>query len=164
MTSTMFKDTAGRTWSVEITIDTARRVRDRVGVDLLSTKLLDLLESVLGDLVLLCDVLFVIVEPQARERAVTDSEFGKSMAGDALWEGSKAFLEGIRLFTPNPRDRDRVGKFTRLLMKASEKEGTKQDEAMEALQVHLLGPDSGQPSSSSQALPASSPGDSHSGS
>jgi hypothetical protein len=105
-----FTDTAGRVWVVEINIAAAKRVRSRLGLDLLARNLGELLQRMFEDPILLVDVLFVLVEPEARDRGISDEEFGRAMAADALEGGAQAVLEAIRDFTPNPTNRAIVGK------------------------------------------------------
>lgn len=155
-----FKDAKDRAWTVAISIATVRRVRDRLDIDLLSKHLPDLLEKVVGDPVHLCDVLFVCVEDEAQAAGITDEEFGRSMAGDALEGGALAFMEALRDFTPNPRDRARVGKVLATLLKAAEALRDQEEAKVEMETARLLeAVTSGEISSSSQDKPESSPGD-----
>lgn len=162
---TTFADTKGRTWSVEITIDTVRRLRKRLGLDLLGERLTELLQRVLGDPCELCDVLFVVVEPEAQQQGITDEEFGRSMAGDALDAGARAFLDELVRFTPNPRDRERVGTAVQAILAAAEKYRDQAQAEVQRGAAQLLElVTAGALSSSSPASPASSPGASPSGS
>lgn len=153
-----FRDTAGRTWTLSISIATVRRVRDRVQVDLLAPNLPALLADVLGDLVKLCDVLFVIVQPEADRLGVSDVDFGQALAGDALEEGAKAFLEAIRDFIPNPRDRARVGRLIEAMERKAEQFREAADRGVDELTRQLEQAEiSGAPWPSSPASPESSP-------
>lgn len=98
-----FTDTAGRTWSVVINVDAIRRVRARLDVNLLDAIEGRLLEKLVGDPVLLCDVLFVLVEPEATAKQVTDDEFGRSLGGDVLEAATTALLEELVDFFPSGR-------------------------------------------------------------
>ncbi|MCR9218211.1 MAG: hypothetical protein NXI14_13545, partial [bacterium] len=77
-----FKDNQGREWTVEITVAAIKRVRGLAGVDLM--EVLEgsngLIEKLVRDPVLLCDVIYAACKPQADERQVTDETFGASMA------------------------------------------------------------------------------------
>lgn len=116
-----FKDCDGREWVVALSIDAVKRVRARcAGVDLLAKNLPATLEIVLGDYVVLGDVLFTIVEPQAKAAGVSPESFGQALAGDAIEAATLAFLDALRAFTPNPRDRARVGQLVTTLLQAAE--------------------------------------------
>lgn len=126
-----FKDLAGRTWPVVITVDVARRLRDRLKVDVLTEKLPELFARVLGDLILLCDVLFVIVERDAEKLKVTDEGFGSAMGGSALEEGADAFMQALVDFIPSPRERERVGRVITAVKSAAAEYQTKADVAVD---------------------------------
>ena len=73
-----FKDNAGRTWTVSVDVDAIRRVRTALKVNLTSTDFGAVLEQILSDPVLLCDV------PSSASQAdqqVSDEDFGRAMAG-----------------------------------------------------------------------------------
>ena len=108
-----FKDNAGRSWTVTVNVDAVKRVRSLLSVNLLEVLDGKLIERLAGDPVLLCDVLYALVKPEADERKVTDEEFGRSMAGDAIEQGTTALLEELVDFFPQAR--------RRLLAKALEK-------------------------------------------
>jgi len=102
---TSFSDNAGRSWTVAINVDAIKRVRGLVGVDLLEVLDGTLIERLVRDPVLLCDVVYAVCKPEADERGVSDEDFGRSMAGDAIEQATKALLEELVGFSPNPRDR-----------------------------------------------------------
>ena len=115
-----FRDNAGRTWSLTLSVWTVKKVRDLLGVDLLdlggesatgsSDKKPGLLFRLIADPVLLVDVLYVVCKDQADSASVTDEQFGRAMGGDAIDAATKAFLEELADFTPSPRDRARARK------------------------------------------------------
>ena len=118
-----FQDNAGRSWTVTLNVWTVKKVRDVLSVDLLdlggdpSTSLRagdepgnGLLYRLIADPVLLVDVLYVVCKEQADEAGVTDEQFGRAMAGDAIDGATRAFLEELADFTPSPRDRARARK------------------------------------------------------
>ena len=88
-----FNDNAGRTWTLTINVDAVRRVRSIVNVDLLEAVEGKLIEKLVGDPDLLCDVIYVICKPEADQRSVTDVDFGRSMAGDAIDHATNSLLE-----------------------------------------------------------------------
>jgi hypothetical protein len=100
-----FTDALGRSWSLEITVATLKRVRALAGVDLIEAAGGTLLDRLVADPVLLGDVLFACVKPQADERKVTDEDFGRSLAGDAIDHATTALLEEFVAFFPSPRRR-----------------------------------------------------------
>ena len=100
-----FTDNAGRTWTVAINVDAIKRVRGLLSVDLLEILDGQLIERLYRDPVLLCDVVYAVCKPEADARNVTDEEFGRAMAGDAIEHATKALLEELVGFSPSPRDR-----------------------------------------------------------
>jgi len=100
-----FTDNAGRTWTVAINVDAIKRVRDLLKVDLLEVLDGKLIEKLYRDPVLLCDVIYAVCKPEADARNVTDEDFGRAMAGDAIEHATKALLEELVGFSPSPRDR-----------------------------------------------------------
>ena len=100
-----FTDEKGRTWSVVVTVDTVRRVRQLAGVDLMLVLKGTLLEELAGDPVKLVDVLFAICKPQADAAKVTDQDFAEGLAGDSIDHATMALLGGIADFFPGPTRR-----------------------------------------------------------
>ena len=105
-----FTDNAGRAWSVEINVAALKRVKGLTGVDLLEVLDGALIERLIRDPVLLCDVLYAACKPEADQRGVTDEEFGRAMAGDAIECATAALLDEIVSFCPSPRDRAALGR------------------------------------------------------
>ncbi len=107
-----FKDNQGREWTIEITVAAIKRVRGLAGVDLM--EVLEgsngLIERLVRDPVLLCDVIYAACKPQADERQISDEAFGASMAGDAIEHATAALLEELVDFCPSPRDRANLGR------------------------------------------------------
>lgn len=100
-----FTDNAGRTWTIAINVDVLKRVRGLVDVNLLDIIDGKLIERLYRDPVLLCDVVYAVCKPEADARSVSDEDFGRAMAGDAIEQATKALLEELVLFSPSPRDR-----------------------------------------------------------
>ncbi len=100
-----FNDNAGRTWTIAINVDAIKRVRSLLDVDLLEIVDGKLIERLIRDPVLLCDVVYAVCRPEADAKSVSDEEFGRAMAGDAIEHATKALLEDLVGFSPSPRDR-----------------------------------------------------------
>jgi len=100
-----FTDNAGRTWTVAINVDAIKRVRGMLDVNLLEIVEGTLIERLIRDPVLLCDVVYAVCKPEADEKGISDEEFGRAMAGDAIEHATKALLEELVGFSPSPRDR-----------------------------------------------------------
>jgi len=105
-----FTDNAGRQWTVEVNVAALKRIKGLAGVDLLEVLDGALIERLIRDPVLLCDVLYAACKPEADERGVTDEEFGRAMAGDAIEHATEALLDEIVSFCPSPRDRAALGR------------------------------------------------------
>ncbi|MEY3230424.1 MAG: hypothetical protein RL689_513 [Planctomycetota bacterium] len=105
-----FKDNAGRTWTVDINVATLKRVRGLTGVDLMQIIEGTLIEKLIRDPVLLCDVVYAVCKPEADAAKVSDEEFGKAMAGDAIEAATGALLDELISFCPSPRDRANLGR------------------------------------------------------
>lgn len=97
-----FKDTKGRQWSVAVTVGAVRRVKALLDVDLMTigTGNTGLARSLAVDPLLLVDVLFVLLKPDADAAGVTDEEFGSAMGGTSLDDATDAFMEELADFFP----------------------------------------------------------------
>ena len=106
-----FTDNKGRTWMLEVTVATVKRVRALCQVDLNSIVELDknnkpsaeLLERLSSDPVLLVDVLYAICKPQADKLGVSDEDFGEAMAGDVIEHETTALLDEVIDFFPEAK-------------------------------------------------------------
>lgn len=101
----LFVDNAGRTWTVAVNVDAIKRVRGLAGVNLLEVLEGQLIDRLIRDPVLLCDVVYAVCKPEADARNVSDEDFGRAMAGDAIEHATLALLEEIVNFSWSPRDR-----------------------------------------------------------
>ena len=106
-----FNDSAGRTWTVSLTLDAAKRVNSLLGVNLLDLDgrtdkkpqeggedrpaELPLLTRLGTDIILLCDVIFAIIKPQADKAGVSDEEFGAALGGEVIFAAQTAFYEEL---------------------------------------------------------------------
>jgi hypothetical protein len=107
-----FIDNAGRTWTVAINVNAIKRVKGLTGVNLLDVVNGDadprdggLLGKLSSDPILLCDILYAVCKPEADPRNVSDEDFGRAMAGDAIDAGTTALLEELVDFFPQAKRR-----------------------------------------------------------
>ncbi|MCK6458119.1 MAG: hypothetical protein L6Q92_16515 [Phycisphaerae bacterium] len=105
-----FTDNAGRTWTISVSVDAIKRVRGLLDVDLLEIVEGKLIEKLIRDPVLLCDIVYAVCKPEADAKGVSDEDFGRAMAGDAIEHATKALLEELVGFSPSPRDRANLGR------------------------------------------------------
>jgi hypothetical protein len=100
-----FADNAVRTWAIAVNVATIKRVKDLLQVNLL--EIADpkgkLLEKIVDDPVLLCDILFCLIKPEADAKGISDEDFGRSLAGDVLGAATDALLAEIADFFPKGR-------------------------------------------------------------
>ena len=96
-----FSDNAARTWTVQVNVDAVKRVRDLAQVNLLEVVDGKLLERLVSDPILLCDVIYAVCKPEADAKSVTDVDFGRAMAGDAIDTATTALLEELVDFFPS---------------------------------------------------------------
>jgi hypothetical protein len=98
-----FTDNAGRTWTIAINVGAVKRVRGLLDVDLLEAVEGRLLERLVSDPVLLCDVIYALCKPEADPRNISDEEFGRAMGGDAIDGATAALLSELVDFFPKGR-------------------------------------------------------------
>lgn len=97
-----FEDTEGRTWSLDLTYGSARRVKQLLGVDLLNPldgEAPSLLNRLALELMLLCDVIYALIKPQADELGVSDEEWAAAMGGGAMLAAQDALYEEMAAFS-----------------------------------------------------------------
>ena len=92
-----FTDNAGRAWTLALTIDAAKRVKSLLDVNLLELEAGDppLLTRLGTDVILLCDVIFALVKPQADAAGVSDEQFAAAMGGETILAAQTAFYEEL---------------------------------------------------------------------
>jgi len=95
-----FKDAAGRTWTVSVTIGTAMRVKDKLQVDLLRPEegQPPLLTRLALDEVLLAEVLCALIEAQFEAQKVTAEDVYAAFDGATLLAAQTAFYEELHDF------------------------------------------------------------------
>jgi hypothetical protein len=98
-----FNDNAGRTWTVTVNVDAFKRVKSLLNVNLMEAVEGKLLERLVADPILLCDVIYAVCKPQADAANVSDMQFGQAMGGDAIELATTALLEELCDFFPQGR-------------------------------------------------------------
>ena len=103
-----FKDSEGRSWDINLNIATLKRVKNADidhgrGVDLLNLDTAEKNESPLVtrlamDIALLCDVIYVCIQPQAVKREINDEQFGEALGGEVIVKARTAFFEELADF------------------------------------------------------------------
>ena len=101
----IWKDAEGHAYETRITVAEVRDVKTALGINLMDIATGDLLQKISEDVVLLCDILYIVNRSQAKEYNVDDVQFGRNLYGDALEEATHAFMEELINFFPNPRTR-----------------------------------------------------------
>ena len=98
-----FRDSNDKTWPVTITVATIKRVRDLIDIDLLAVAEGKLIDELVLDPVLLCNVLYAVCKQTADEANISDEQFGELMAGDTIDLAVSALLEALVDFFPSRR-------------------------------------------------------------
>ncbi len=102
-----FSDNLGRTWYVAVNVTTIRRVRAALDVDLyqLVDDGMQALGRLVADPVRLADVLYVLCKDDADAKNISDEDFGRALAGDAITSAAEALVEELIDFFPDERSR-----------------------------------------------------------
>ena len=107
----IFKDNRNREWQLVLNVYEMKQIRAKLGIDLIDVIQLDksgnvqvdMIDRIANDPCLLVDILWVLCEAQAKELDVTDVDFGSSLAGDAIENATKAFLDELVDFFPGAK-------------------------------------------------------------
>ena len=155
-----FKDNADRTWTVTVNVDAIKRVRSLLNIDLMEAVEGKLIERLIGDPVLLCDVIYCVCKEDADAKGITDEEFGRSMAGDAIELATTALLEELVDFFPQGKRqllRKALAKLETLqetmLAVVSERLDSPELDAQLLAELRKLGDSSGASPASSESTP-----------
>lgn len=116
-----FKDDKGRTWIVKVTVPAAQRIRAMVtyvpegaacesapvpvNIYALLEQGNDLYKRFMLDPELVVATLYSICKPQLDQASVSPEDFGESMDGDAIDQGSRALCEAVVDFSRHPTRR-----------------------------------------------------------
>jgi hypothetical protein len=161
-----FKDNAGRTWEIVINVAQVKRVRGLLGLDLLG--LVDDgfagLGKLLGNPVDLVDCIYVLCKADADAAGVTDEDFGRAMAGDAIGAAADAFYEEFRDFFADPRMRGAMGELKAAAERLKGKLLDRVEMELRQAEATFEASTSTDPSGSSPASSDSTPDPSHSSS
>jgi len=95
-----FKDNQGREWSISVDVSAVKRVKSLLDVNLLDIVDGKLLELLVTDPVLLCDIIYCLVKPEADGKDVSDEDFGRAMGGDAIDHATAALMGELVDFFP----------------------------------------------------------------
>lgn len=98
-----FTDNAARAWTIQVNVDALKRVKSLLDVDLMEAVDGKLLQRMLDEPILLCDIIYALCKPQADAAGVKDEDFGRAMAGDAIDNATQALLEELVDFFPQRR-------------------------------------------------------------
>lgn len=126
----IWKDAEGHAYETKITVAEIRDVKTELGINLMDIATGDLLQKISEDVILLCDILYVINRSQAKAFGIDDAQFGRNLYGDALEEATRAFMEEMINFFPNQRTRQ-------LLTKAMTKGQERMDKALDLAEKSL---------------------------
>lgn len=120
-----FTDVEKRTWELTVNVNTIKRVRDLLGVDLLDMANGDLFSRLADDACLLVDVIYVLVKPAADAAKISDEDFGRAMVGEVLSAADAALVEDLLDFFPRAQRLRALGRLARALeARAAEAKGT----------------------------------------
>ena len=133
----IWKDAEGHAYETKITVAEIRDVKTELGINLMDIATGDLLQRISEDVILLCDILYVINRSQAKEYGIDDVQFGRNLYGDALEEATRAFMEEMINFFPNQRTRQLL---TKALTKGQERMDKALDLAEKSLEEELNKP------------------------
>ena len=126
----IWKDAEGHAYETKITVAEIKDVKTELGINLMDIATGDLLQRISEEVILLCDILYIINRSQAKEYGIDDVQFGRNLYGDALEEATRAFVEEMINFFPNQRTRQ-------LLTKAMTKGQERMDKALDLAEKTL---------------------------
>lgn len=98
-----YKNKNGREFRINLNIASAKRVRQELGIDLakiFANEFAAFIE-LLSDPISVCDVCYLL----SNVDGMTDEDFGSQMDGDCIESASRALMEALIDFFPNPQMR-----------------------------------------------------------
>lgn len=106
-----FTDAKNRAWDLTLNVGSLRRIRSMTETDLANLwtpKAGELLDRLVQDPILVCEMVYAVCKPQADAAGLTDEQFYEALAGDCIDQAGAALLEGAQSFCPNPRARGQL--------------------------------------------------------
>ena len=156
-----FTDAAGRTWDIHVDVTTIHRVRSRTEINLLDIYGGGLHTRLLADLLLLADILWAIVQPDADRRGIAQADFFRELRGDPFDAATRALLEELTDFSPSPKERANlralIDKTDRAVELAQEVIARRIEELGEKALQQIANASSGNAPESLDAIPDPSP-------
>ena len=133
-----FQDKNKKTWKIEITVGSARRVKAETGIDLVNIVSVgkegrassEALEKLIDDPFALVDVLFSLCKPQAKQENVGPEVFAELFDAPAIEAATNALVEEIIDFFP-PAKKKAVEKIYRIAQELAKKNEEKLNEMLE---------------------------------
>ncbi len=98
-----FKDTAGRTWSLSLTIGSAKKIRDILEIDLFGDDISTIVTDLASDPVRLAGVLWVLVADEAAAKDINEDDFFGAFSGDVIEAATDLFLEELVQLYPEKK-------------------------------------------------------------
>lgn len=99
-----FTDESDRKWVLRVDVAAIKSVRDALKFNLGDLgETADNFLRLADDPCLLCDVLYLLCEDQAKERNISDTDFGRLLAGDVIFNATVALEEAITDFFPQAK-------------------------------------------------------------
>ena len=105
-----FTDRRQRTWSIDVTVGSIRRVLHGCQVDLTAALEGKLMAELGQDPLRFASVLFWLLEPQAKAAGVLEEDLAEALAGEVLHAAYEAFCEALISFFHRPEQREVLGK------------------------------------------------------
>lgn len=99
--ATTVKDSEGHEWLFDVTGGTIRRHQKLLGINWSECDMTDPdspIMRIFSDVVLLVNVLYVTVKPQADDLKITDEKFGELLGGDVFQKMAEAFQTELASF------------------------------------------------------------------
>lgn len=115
-----FKDCNGKNWEVSINIKTLKRVKNTLGIDLLDLSEGGDVTKLEKDIMLRCDVLYLVCQDECEKSGISDEQFGESLIGQAIEDAQDAFIEALINFYP-PRQAEIMRETQRKVKVAQDK-------------------------------------------
>ena len=98
-----------RIWNITISVGSVKMLKRELDVDLAQIDE-ELFKRIQVDPILACDIIYVLVKPQADAEGVSPETFYNMMLGDLLYGASGALIEALVDFFPNPARRRAIRK------------------------------------------------------